>query len=89
MRLMLGCSKETPSLLVEVKSSYDPTNFEFLVVNGKWRGRLINNQVYVDGTNDIFDDKVFILCSDQNVLSNRYDYNEVFETFRKWVRGEE
>jgi hypothetical protein len=34
---MLGTT-DKPSLLVEVKEDYDPTHFDFYVVNGNWDG---------------------------------------------------
>lgn len=78
IRLMLGHVE--PSLLVEVNSDYNPTNFNFFVVNGYWYGSFDCGQVRV---NDRYNDEVVanctILSSDQDRL--RGDYNDVFDNF--------
>lgn len=45
MRLMLGFNDSNPDLLVEVDNDYNPSNFEFYVVNGAWRGKFANGTV--------------------------------------------
>jgi hypothetical protein len=86
MRMMLGKDLNNPSLLVDVPTPYDPNCFEFWVVNGCWKGRFINNEIYVADDKESTGDKVVILSTDQRLL--KWDYASVFENFDKWVKGE-
>lgn len=81
MRLMLGhTGLGQPSLLVDVMSDYDPSNFNFFVVNGLWYGSFHDGDIRV---NDKYNHDVVanceILCSDQDRL--RGNYNDVFNNF--------
>lgn len=85
MRMMLGKDLNNPSLLVDVVTPYDPYCFDFWVVNGGWKGKFINNEIYVEGDKNSKGNSV-ILTTDQRLL--RWDYQFVFENFDKWVKGE-
>ena len=81
MRLMLG-TKDSPSLLVYADNDYDPTNFEFEVINGAWSGKYTNGYITVFGApcgeySSLA--KLEIICDNQDRL--RGDYNEVFANF--------
>lgn len=86
MRLMLGYNNK-PSLLVDVKEDYDPTHFDFWVVNGAWEGTYYNGYVTVKKcpTGDYSSlDKVEILCDNPDRLRSSYihgGYQEVFNNF--------
>jgi hypothetical protein len=84
MRLMLG-TKDKPSLLVDVMQERSPTDFDFWVINGFWKGVFHNGYVTViecpsgDFSNL---DKVEILCDDQDRLRcGCGGYQEVFNNF--------
>ena len=81
MRLMLG-TKENPSLLVDVTQEKSPTEFDFWVVNGAWKGTFTNGHVTVwnPPTGSWTDlDITEILSDNQDRL--RGDYNDVFNNF--------
>ena len=80
MRLMLG-TKDQPSLLVSVDQEYNPTHFEFCVVNGCWHGTYHNGHVTVWHPDQPWTelDKTEILCDNQDRL--RGEYQDVFNNF--------
>lgn len=81
MRLMLGTTDQ-PSLLVELEQKKSPTEFDFWVVNGAWRGTFYNGYTTVwDCPSGDFSslEKIEILSDNQDRL--RGDYQEVFNNF--------
>lgn len=86
---MLGKDNE-PSLLVSVEQERSPTEFDFWVVNGAWRGVFYNGYVSVLGIPDGSDftslDKVEILTDNQDRL--RYISGEWREVFYNWDNPE-
>ena len=91
MRLMLG-TEGNPSLLVSVNDNYDPTNFDFFVVNGAWNGHFTNGHIsinYDSAQNMWYEvcgplpwtslDIIGILTDNQDRL--RGGYQEVFNNF--------
>ena len=81
MRLMLGSNNE-PSLLVDVKSDYDPLKFNFYVINGGWDGSFSNGFISIHGCpNGDYSslDKFEILTDNKDRL--RGEYSEVFYNF--------
>lgn len=84
MRLMLG-TQERPSLLVNVKDDYDPTYFDFEVINGRWDGTYTDGYITVHHPWEPFSslDKMEILCDNQDRLRCQgvIDYHEVFNNF--------
>ena len=81
MRLMLGTTVR-PSLLVEIEQEKSPTEFDFWVVNGAWRGSFTNGYITVwDPPSGSWSslDKDEILCDNQDRL--RGEYQEVFDNF--------
>ena len=83
MLLLLGYNNK-PSLLVEVSSKYDPTNFKFFVINGNWGGRFYNGYITIDYPSAPWTslDKLEILCDNQEKL-DKFDYNRVFIEWSK------
>ena len=78
---MLG-TKDDPSLLIELEQEKSPTEFDFWVVNGAWRGTFINGYTTVwDCPGGDFSslEKIEILTDNQDRL--RGDYQEVFNNF--------
>jgi hypothetical protein len=86
MRLMLG-TPGNPSLLVTVDDDFDPTRFEFSVINGAWDGVFTNGHITVlgiPGGRDYSDLSItYILTEDQNRLrgNSTWDYQTVFNNF--------
>lgn len=81
MRLMLG-TEDNPSLLVLVEQERSPTDFDFWVVNGAWKGIFNNGHVTILGcpSGDFSDlDQTEILSDNQDRL--RGDYQDVFNNF--------
>jgi len=81
---MLGASQESPYLLVDVNVPFNKRNFEFGVVNGNWRGALIDSWLYIrrDISLEITGIKLEILCENQNRLRCHYrDYQIVFNNY--------
>lgn len=81
MRLMLG-TLDQPSLLVELEQEKPPTEFDFWVVNGAWRGTFTNGYITVWDcpTGDFSSlEKIEILSDNPDRL--RGDYQEVFNNF--------
>jgi len=78
---MLG-NVDRPSLLVEIEQEKSPTEFDFWVVNGAWRGTYTNGHITVwdppSGSWSNLDINE-ILCDNQDRL--RGDYQEVFNNF--------
>lgn len=81
MRLMLGIETGEPWLLVEVATSYDPNKFRFTVINGAWRGRFDNGNIFIERDRKPSDTRVKIICDDQEKLCG--DYNDVFGKFKE------
>jgi len=87
VRLMLGyADSNEPELLVEVDASYNPTSFDFYVVNGDWYGSVkdttltINMPSWCDGDEEnTTREGVYIMSSNQDRL--RGDYQTVFKKF--------
>jgi len=80
--LMLGDDEAKPSLLVTVKPGYNPTNFEFWVVNGVWKGKLADGILYTYDHGVLIgshQSDLKIICDNQDRL--RGDYNDVFANF--------
>ena len=75
--LMLGYN-DKPHLLVEVNSFYNPDDFTFNVINGAWRGRVVNGMLYVENETEV-SHKITIMSDDQAKLKG--DYNDVFNRF--------
>lgn len=46
---MLGLENE-PLLLVSVADKYNPTDFEFRVINGEWTGRFTKGRISINYT---------------------------------------
>ena len=46
MRLMLG-TKDSPTLLVNIEQEKSPTEFDFWVVNGAWKGTFTNGHLTI------------------------------------------
>ncbi len=84
MRLMLG-TKDNPSLLVNIEQEKSPTEFDFWVVNGAWKGTYTNGHVTVWHPDYPWSDleKTEILCDNQDRLRSvpHYEYQEVFDNF--------
>jgi hypothetical protein len=81
MRLLLGSNNE-PLLLVDVKSDYNPLNFNFYVINGNWDGSFNNGFISIHGcpSGDYSRlDKFEILTDNKDRL--RGEYSEVFYNF--------
>ncbi len=81
MRLMLG-TPDQPSLLIELEQEKSPTEFDFWVVNGAWRGTFTNGYITVwDAPGGDFSslEKTEVLTDDQDRL--RGDYQTVFDNF--------
>jgi hypothetical protein len=80
MRLMLG-TKDNPSLLVNLEQEKSPTEFDFWVVNGAWKGTYTNGYVTVWHPDNPWTDldMTEILSDNQDRL--RGDYQEVFDNF--------
>jgi len=84
MYLMLG-NDNKPSLLVSVEQERSPTEFDFWVLNGAWRGVYTNGYVTVLGapSGDYSSlDKVEILTDNQDRL--RHYVGEWREVFYNW-----
>jgi hypothetical protein len=89
MRLMFGqrdfmTNKTSPTLLVEASiEPYQrlPDVFDFLVLNGEWRGIFNNGRINIHNGNDPFHylEDMEIICVDQKLLSG--DYDDVFAKF--------
>jgi hypothetical protein len=82
---MLG-TKDNPSLLVNVRQEYSPTQFDFWVVNGAWEGTFYNGYVTVHHPYNPHSslDKVEILCNNQDRLRSGDwlgEYQDVFDNF--------
>jgi hypothetical protein len=83
---MLG-TLGNPSLLVTVEDNFDPSKFEFRVINGAWDGVLTNGHVTVlgiPGGGDYSDlDITHILTEEQDRLrgNSSWDYQTVFDNF--------
>jgi hypothetical protein len=78
---MLG-TKDNPSLLVNLEQEKSPTEFDFWVVNGLWRGVFTNGYITILGSpsgNFSSLEKSEIICDNQDRL--RGDYNTVFANF--------
>ena len=78
---MLG-TKDRPSLLIELEQEKSPTEFDFWVVNGAWRGVFTNGYITILGCpgGDYSSlEKIEILCDNPDRL--RGDYDTVFENF--------
>ena len=81
MRLMLG-TKDNPSLLVNIEQEKSPTEFDFWVVNGAWRGVVTNGYITIlgcPGGNVSSLEKSEIICDNQDRLRGEYD--TVFANF--------
>ena len=80
MRLMLG-TKDCPSLLVDVQREKSPSEFDFWVVNGAWKGTYTNGYVTVHHPWNPHSslERVEILTDNQDRL--RGEYQEVFDNF--------
>ena len=81
MRLMLGI-QNIPGWLVSVDANFDPCDFDFEVINGRWEGHFYNGYVTVKGApSGEFTSlvKKEIICDNQDRL--RGDYETVFENF--------
>ena len=82
MRLMLG-HKTTPELLVYVSVGYNPSKFDFYVINGCWNGVFTNGHITIlgcpSGDHTRIDVILEILCDNQDRL--RGDYNDVFNNY--------
>jgi hypothetical protein len=78
---MLGV-KNYPSLLVDIEQEKSPTEFDFWVINGCWRGSFTNGHITVwdppTGSWSSLDIDE-ILSDNQDRL--RGDYQEVFNNF--------
>ena len=85
MYLMLGKDNK-PSLLVSVEQEKSPTEFDFWVINGAWRGVFYNGYVSVLGIPDGSDftslDKLEILTDNQDRL--RHYAGEWRDVFDNW-----
>ena len=81
---MLG-TKDKPSLLVNIEQEKSPTEFDFWVVNGAWKGTYTNGHVTVWHPDYPWSDleKTKILCDNQDRLRSvpHYEYQEVFNNF--------
>jgi len=81
---MLG-TKDKPSLLVNIEQEKSPTEFDFWVVNGAWKGTYTNGHVTVWHPDYPWSDleKTEILCDNQDRLRSvpHYGYQEVFDNF--------
>ena len=81
---MLG-TKDKPSLLVNIEQEKSPTEFDFWVVNGAWKGTYTNGHVTVWHPDYPWSDleKTEILCDNQDRLRSvpHYEYQEVFNNF--------
>ena len=85
---MLG-TPGNPSLLVTVDDGFDPTRFEFRVINGGWEGVFTNGHITVlgiPGGGDYSDLGITeILTDNQNRLRSDFtqfgSYDEVFINF--------
>jgi len=76
---MLG-TPGSPSLLVDIEQEYNPTHFDFWVVNGAWKGTYTNGHVTVwhwEPWSEL--SKTEILCDSPDRL--RGGYQEVFDNF--------
>jgi hypothetical protein len=84
MRLMLG-TKDKPSLLVTIEQEKSPTEFDFWVINGAWKGTYANGHVTVWHPDYPWSEleKTEILCDNQDRLRTvpHYEYQEVFDNF--------
>jgi hypothetical protein len=85
MRLMLGTPGK-PSLLVTVDDDFNPTSFDFSVINGAWAGEFTHGHVTVfmprgDDWSSL--DIPYILTEDQDRLrgNNSWDYQTVFDNW--------
>lgn len=80
MRLMLG-TVDRPSLLVELEQEKSPTEFDFWVVNGAWRGTYTNGCITIWHPDQPWTNLEMneILTDNQDRL--RGDYNDVFNNF--------
>jgi hypothetical protein len=83
---MLG-TLGNPSLLVTVEDNFDPSKFEFRVINGAWDGVFTNGHVTVLGIPDGGDYSdlgvTYILTEEQDRLrgESSWDYQTVFNNF--------
>jgi len=78
---MLG-TKNDPDLLVSVAANFDPCDFDFDVINGRWNGHFHNGYITIKGApgGDYTSlDKREIICDNWDRL--RGDYETVFENF--------
>lgn len=78
-RLLIG--DPNPWLLVEVADDYDPKLFEFLVINGGWRGWVRGHGLHIEDDIKPTAPRVVIISDDQDLLAG--DYNRVIESFKK------
>jgi hypothetical protein len=83
---MLGTPDNDPSLLVLVEDDFDPADFDFEVINGRWEGKFTNGHISVFGcpSGDWSDLGVtHILSEDQHRLRGKdsWDYQTVFDNW--------
>lgn len=74
-----------PSLLVSVTDDYNPTCFEFYVINGNWTGRFTNGHITIlyapCGAYSSLNPAT-ITCDNQDRLrAERFEYKIVFENY--------